>query len=58
MGVKGFEWLWKHLDRLPENVRLDNAGFCFRCGKLLTTSESLSSGYGPSCQKVINALQY
>lgn len=53
VGVKGFEWLWRNLDKLPDNVRLDNAGYCFRCGKLLTTSESIISGYGPTCQKLI-----
>lgn len=53
VGVKGFEWLWRNLEKLPEHVRLDNAGYCFRCGKLLTDGESIQSGYGSTCRKII-----
>lgn len=53
VGVKGFEWLWRHLDRLPEHVRLDSCGYCWRCGRLLSTPESITSGYGPTCERIV-----
>lgn len=55
VGVRGFEWLWRNLDKLPENVRVDGSEFCFRCGKRLTTPEAIESGYGATCQKIIQA---
>lgn len=53
LGVKAFEWLWRNLDKLPENVRLDQSEFCWRCGRRLTDAASIESGYGPTCQKII-----
>lgn len=53
VGVKGFEWLWRNLDHLPDNARLDHCGYCLRCGKLLTDGQSITTGYGPTCQKII-----
>jgi hypothetical protein len=53
LSVKGFEWLWRNLDNLPEYVRLDHCGYCLRCGKLLTTQESIEVGYGPTCQSIL-----
>lgn len=55
VGVKGFEWLWRNLHNLPDNVRIDSAGYCWKCGRLLTDSESISTGYGPTCRKIIEA---
>ena len=55
-SVKVFDWLWQHLDNLPASVTLKHCGYCARCGKLLTTEESLSSGYGPFCRTQIERI--
>lgn len=55
VGVKGFDWLWRNLDKLPDNVRLDHCGYCLRCGRLLTEPVSIETGYGPICTKIIQA---
>ena len=50
-AVKGFAWCWKHLDdKLGERFEFNHAGRCGRCGRLLTTPESVAAGIGPECQ--------
>ena len=39
---------------LPEGYTLLHAGRCGRCGKVLTTTESIQTGIGPECQKRMN----
>jgi hypothetical protein len=53
LSVKGFEWLWRNLDRLPAYIRLNSCGYCLRCGKMLTDRISLETGYGPFCRTQI-----
>ncbi len=48
-SVKSFEWIWAHIDALPENIEVWHEGKCCRCGRLLTTPESIASGIGPTC---------
>lgn len=57
LGVKSFKWL---LDRLVEQhknlrqaIEIWHAGHCCRCGKKLTTPESIERGIGPKCFEVI-----
>ena len=38
---------------LPKDYSILNSGHCFRCGRKLTTPESIKSGYGPECIKRI-----
>lgn len=46
----GFAWCWNHLDRCGERFEFNHAGRCGRCGRLLTTPESVERGIGPECQ--------
>lgn len=46
----GFAWCWEHLERCGERFEFAHAGRCGRCGRLLTTPESVAAGIGPECQ--------
>lgn len=50
-----FDWVVKKLDRLDLLVKMEisHAGYCLRCGKLLTTPESIESGFGPYCRSKV-----
>lgn len=53
-SFKGFNWLFSQIAsgrELPENVNFYHAGKCARCGKTLTTPESIEAGFGPECIK-------
>ena len=52
IGLKGFKWLWSCVSggvELPSKVSFYHAGKCGRCGRKLTTPESIESGFGPVC---------
>ncbi len=42
-----FAWLWRNLD--SDKCELWHAGACSRCGRQLTTPESIAQGLGPVC---------
>jgi hypothetical protein len=46
-------WVWKKLSggQMPESLAVFHEGRCGRCGRRLTTPESVSSGIGPECAK-------
>lgn len=50
--VKAGRWivdrLW-HDKEWPDHFEVKHAGFCGRCGKLLTNPESIDRGIGPEC---------
>jgi hypothetical protein len=48
--VRAFGWWWAHIDS-PE-VEVYHAGRCGRCGRLLTTPESIKTGLGPVCAEM------
>src|SRR5678816_128563 len=54
-SAKAFVWLWTHLERLPACVEVLHAGHCLRCGRTLTVPESVTSGFGPECIKLVRA---
>lgn len=49
-SARAFVWTWEHRD-LPEaaGVTIRHAGRCCRCGRMLTTPESIDRGIGPEC---------
>lgn len=56
LSVKGFNWLWNTVTNnapIPEKVEFYHAGKCGRCGRTLTTPESIESGFGPTCRGLI-----
>lgn len=47
---RAFCWVWNHLDNLPQDkVEFIPSGLCCRCGRTLTTPESVARGIGPEC---------
>lgn len=50
-ATKGFDWCWKHLERVGERFEFNHAGKCGRCGRPLTHPDSIQSGIGPECQE-------
>lgn len=51
--TKGARWLTLHLNNtegeLPSEILFHHSGRCSRCGRLLTTPESVERGLGPKC---------
>lgn len=48
--VRAFEFSWRHRTRLAEfGVNFRPSGKCCRCGRPLTTPESIDRGIGPEC---------
>lgn len=48
-SARGFMWLWDHADALPAHVEVYHEGRCLRCGRTLTTPESVIRSIGPDC---------
>jgi len=48
---RAFSWFWQNISNgnLPTTVSFEHAGKCGRCGRLLTTPESIARGLGPIC---------
>jgi hypothetical protein len=50
------DWLMRRLSQraeLPEAVRVCHCGKCGRCGRTLTVPESVDTGFGPECAKLV-----
>lgn len=53
-SARAFAWLFDRLfgdKSLPEEVAVYHDGRCGRCGRKLTTPESVLSGFGPECRE-------
>lgn len=51
-SARAFEWSWNnHLryDHIPDGLEVWHEGRCGRCGRTLTTPESVARGIGPEC---------
>jgi hypothetical protein len=46
-SVKGLDWFLSHMD--SDQVIFRHEGCCGRCGRPLTTPESIDRGIGPDC---------
>lgn len=51
--VQAFQWFWDHVGKLPASCEFKHAGRCCRCGRRLTTPESLARGVGEECAKLM-----
>lgn len=47
-SARAFAWLWRNLGD-TERVTVLHSGCCSRCGRELTTPESIRRGLGPVC---------
>lgn len=55
LSVKVFDWVLRKLENpsVLAKMEISHAGYCLRCGKLLTTPESIESGFGPYCRSKV-----
>ena len=52
--VKVVRWAIRKVaehQEIPEGYKIQHEGHCCRCGRLLTTPESIQNGIGPECIK-------
>ena len=52
-SVRSFVWFFEKVktNSLPECIKVYHEGRCCRCGRTLTTPESIEKGIGPECAK-------
>jgi hypothetical protein len=55
-GVRAFRWFLTNLmnGTVNDQVKLFHEGCCARCGRKLTTPESIETGIGPECAKMMS----
>ena len=51
-SVRAIAFLFSRLYTKPDNLHVYHEGKCGRCGKKLTTPESIMRGLGPECYKI------
>ncbi len=56
LPVKVIRWAIKAVatQKIPAGYSIQHAGRCCRCGRTLTTPESIEAGIGPECVKHVN----
>lgn len=50
-SVQAFAWWWARVDHGHPELEVFHEGRCGKCGRLLTTPESVTRGIGPECAK-------
>ena len=48
--AKAFDFYIKHIDNVPDNLRVYRSTRCCCCGRLLTTPEAIKEGIGHKCK--------
>ena len=51
-SMRAIDFFFKRLDDIPPKLRVYHEGRCGRCGRRLTTPESIKRGLGPECCKL------
>jgi hypothetical protein len=52
-SFKVFSWFINNINKIPSIVQVLHEGKCGRCGRKLTTPESIERGIGPECVKLM-----
>ena len=50
-ALRAIDYFFMKIDNLPDNLYVFHEGRCGRCGRKLTTPESIQRGLGPECYK-------
>jgi hypothetical protein len=53
ISFKAFSWVFTNISNLPSFVEIWHEGKCGRCGRKLTTPESIKRGLGPECAGLV-----
>ncbi len=57
-SARAFDWFWRHVDHLDDlPLAFHKSASCCRCGRLLTTPESIKRGIGPECAVKIGLVE-
>lgn len=50
-----FDWMWTRLqaNKISDAMEFWHEGRCGRCGRALTDPDSIESGFGPECIKIV-----
>lgn len=51
-SMRAISYFLDHLDNLPKKLHVYHEGRCAKCGRKLTTPESIERGFGPKCCKL------
>ena len=51
-SIRAIRYLFNNLDKVPDILHVYHEGRCCRCGRTLTTPESIRKGIGPECEKL------
>jgi hypothetical protein len=52
-SFKVFNWFMININKIPSIVQVLHEGSCGRCGRKLTTPESIERGIGPECVRIM-----
>ena len=52
-AIRAITYFFNHIDNIPDKLYVYHNCRCGRCGRLLTTPESIERGYGPECIDLI-----
>lgn len=50
-SIRAIRYLFNNLDNVPDVLHVYHNGKCCRCGRTLTTPESIEKGIGPECER-------
>lgn len=50
-SMQTIRWFFNNIDSVPSNLTVYHNGRCCRCGRTLTTAESIRRGIGPECER-------
>lgn len=51
-SMRAIKYFLEHIDKLPSKLHVYHEGKCGKCGRKLTTPESIKRGFGPECCKL------
>lgn len=50
-SIRAINYFLQHLEHVPTNLYVYHEGRCARCGRKLTTPQSIMDGFGPECRR-------
>lgn len=50
--IQAVDFFFKRINNIPSGLKVYHEGKCCRCGRTLTTPESIEAGIGPECAKI------
>lgn len=51
-SMRAINYFLRHIDNVPDQLLVYHEGKCCRCGRKLTTPQSIRDGIGPECRRL------